>query len=123
MIIMSETCPERFMDVIFLVPSTVKDSRQDKMENCKFLHFDCHVLISLLSVSLAHNDFWIFRYAKHVAESLSHGLSFPSVKFIGQKVLAIFDGKGKKIGPISEGVYRAVKKRQIRENIEFKLLW
>lgn len=63
-----------------------------------------------------------FRYLKHIVDALSYGLSVPFVKIEGQKVFAIFDGSGKKIGPICEGVYRAVKKRQLRQQIEFNVL-
>ncbi|CAG7724752.1 unnamed protein product [Allacma fusca] len=61
-------------------------------------------------------------YAKRISDELSHGLSVPFVKFEGQKVLATFEGPGKKIGPIYESVYRAVKKRQARHNLELNLL-
>lgn len=64
------------------------------------------------------------RYAKHVQDRLSHGLDIPALKFEGSKVIAIFDNKSEKIGPICKGVYRAAKMRQIKDRpIEFNVLW
>ncbi|XP_035715225.1 ATP-dependent RNA helicase TDRD9 isoform X2 [Folsomia candida] len=60
-------------------------------------------------------------YAKFVADYLSFGLNVPSIKFDGQKVLATFDNRGEKIGPINKGIYRAVKRRQIRDMLEISL--
>ena len=64
---------------------------------------------------------YFFRYAKYVADYLSFGLNVPSIKFDGQKVLATFDNRGEKIGPINKGIYRAVKRRQIRDMLEVPL--
>jgi len=63
------------------------------------------------------------RYAQHIADRLTSGMDVPSVAFEGQKVLVTFDSKGEKIGPINKGVYRAIKIRQIRERMEFNVLW
>jgi len=60
-------------------------------------------------------------YAKHIADYLSHGLSVPAIKFDSQKVFAVFDQRGEKIGPVSKGLYRAIKRRQLRHNMEFNL--
>ena len=64
---------------------------------------------------------YYYRYAHYIADYLTFGQNVPSIKFDGQKVLATYDNRGEKIGPINKGLYRAVKRRQIRELLEIPL--
>jgi len=48
--------------------------------------------------------------------------SVPYVEFHASKVILSFEPHGDKIGPISHGVYRALKMKQLRQNVTLRIL-
>lgn len=58
----------------------------------------------------------------HIARRFESINSIPYVKVNGGKVLVQFDHRGDKVGPLSINLFRGVKMRQLRNQVQFQAI-